>query len=195
MNFRDHERIEIRFGGSGGQGLVLASIILAEALAEEDYHVITSESHGIEARGGASLGELICSRGEVYDLNVQEPDIFITIHQEATTKHYKTIKKDALVIVDSFMVKDIPPFDSRNVYAFPFTQLVKEKLDTTLPTNIAFLGTLTAMTDLIKLETMKKSVLNRVPPRFKELNTTAFELGIELAKNAKPITIESEVVA
>jgi 2-oxoglutarate ferredoxin oxidoreductase subunit gamma len=58
MKLKEQEKVEIRFSGTGGQGLVLASIILAEALMMDGFNIITGESHGIEARGGASSAEI-----------------------------------------------------------------------------------------------------------------------------------------
>jgi 2-oxoglutarate ferredoxin oxidoreductase subunit gamma len=191
MKFRDLESIEIRFTGTGGQGLVLASIILADALAQEEYSVVTSESHGVEARGGTSVAEMVCSRGDIYDLTVLLPDIFIGIAQKAVDKYFKKIKEDALVIIDSYTVKEIPPFNSKNVYTFPYTQIVRDELKTTLPANIAFLGSLSALSDLVDKKTMKDAVLRRVPERFRDVNAKAFEIGYELAINAQPVTIDN----
>ncbi len=195
MKFRDRESIEIRFTGTGGQGLVLASVILADALAQEEYSVVTAESHGVEARGGTSVAELVCSRNELYDLTVLLPDIFVGIAQKAVDKYFRKIKEDALVIIDSYTVEELPPFNSKNVFAFPFTKIVRDELKTTLPANIAFLGTLSALSDLVDKKTMEDAVLRRVPERFKDVNGKAFEIGYELGINAKPVTVASEVSA
>lgn len=187
MNFNDQDEIEIRFSGTGGQGLVLASIILGEAMVKEGFNVIQGESHGIEARGTATRGEIIASKKEIYNLSVELPDIFVSISQDACTKYYKQIKKNALVIVDSSMVNDLPTFNSKSVYVFPFTELLKERLNTTLPTNIAFLGTLIGLTNLTPVRTMEKAILNRVPKGSGSMNLKAFRLGLELAKGAKTL--------
>ena len=182
MNFKEQNKIEIRFSGTGGQGLVLASIILAEALMMDGFNVITGESHGIEARGGASCAEIITSKEDIYDLSVTMPDILIAISQQACNKYYKKIKKGALIIIDSFMVKDVPIFNSKNVYALPFTKLVKEELGTILPTNICFLGAFIGLSKITKIDTIKKAILNRVPKNSRSINLKAFELGFSLAK-------------
>ena len=150
-NFNEQKKAEIRFSGTGGQGLVLASIILAEALMMDGFNVITAESHGIEARGGASSAEIIASKGDIYNLSVTQPDILVVISQQACDKYYKNVKKDALVIVDSSIIKKMPVFDSKNVYLLPFTKLVKEELNTILPTNICFLGALVGISKIVKI--------------------------------------------
>ena len=87
MKFNEKEKIEIRFSGTGGQGLVLASIILAEALMLDGFNITTGESHGIEARGGASSAEVIASQKEIFDLSVTFPDILVAISQQAYDKY------------------------------------------------------------------------------------------------------------
>ncbi len=184
MKIKEQERLEIRFGGTGGQGLVLASIILAEAMVKEGYNVIQGESHGIEARGGASRGELIAARGEIYDLSVKLPDIFVGISQEASNKYAADIRKDALVIIDSSTVKESPVVDSQHVYHYPFTSMALDELGTALPTNIIFLGALTGLSEIAAFETMEASILNRIPKGTEDVNLKAFELGYQLREEA-----------
>jgi 2-oxoglutarate ferredoxin oxidoreductase subunit gamma len=183
MKFKDLDRTELRFSGTGGQGLVLASIIMAEALMMSDYNVIQGESHGIEARGGASRGELIASKGEIYDLTVKEPIVFVTISQESCNKYYKNIYPDALVVIDSSLVKNIPTdINSKNIFKLPFNDTIQKELGTNLPTNIAFLGALAELLDIINHENLKNAIINRVPKDSKELNLKAFDIGMKLAK-------------
>jgi 2-oxoglutarate ferredoxin oxidoreductase subunit gamma len=183
MDFKDLERIEIRFGGTGGQGLVLASYILAEAMMMSGYNIIQGESHGIEARGGISIGELIASKGEIYDLMVKKPNIFVTISQESFNKHYKNIYPEALVVIDSSLVKNIPTdINSSNVFKLPFHDTIQQELGTGLPINISFLGALAELTDIVTPENLKEAISNRVPKDSKELNLKAFDIGTKLAK-------------
>ncbi len=189
MNYKDQTHIEIRFGGYGGQGLVLASIIMAEALIEEGYNIIQGQSHGIEARGSTSRGELIASKEEIYDLMLKSPDIFLALSDEACHKYYDQIKKDALVILDSSEVKNIPSLNSKNVYTFPITQLLKDRFNNSLPANICFLGAIAGLTDLTSVGNMKSAILKRVPKAYQELNINAFNLGLELTASAEPLQI------
>jgi len=189
MNYKDQSHIEIRFSGFGGQGLVLASIIMAEAMIEEGFNIIQGQSHGIEARGGTSRGELIASKEEIYDLMLERPDIFLAMSEKACNKYYDQIKKDALVILDSSRIKQIPTFNSCNVYAFPITRLLKEKFNNVLPANICFLGAIVRLTGITTEEDMKAAILKRIPKASQELNVKAFTLGLELASSAIPLTM------
>lgn len=182
MKFKEQEKIEIRFSGTGGQGLVLASIILAEALINDGFNIITGESHGIEARGGASSAEIIASKNEIFDLSVTLPDILVAISQKAYDKYGKKIKKDTLVILDSSLIKNESIPDSENVHAFPFTIIVREELGTILPTNICFLGALVAVSKIVSTGSIRKAILDRVPKNSGSINLKAFELGFSLIK-------------
>ena len=182
MKFKEQEKIEIRFSGTGGQGLVLASIILAEALMMDGFNIISGESHGIEARGGASSAEIIASKKEILDLSVTLPDILVSISQQAYDKYSKKIKKDSLVILDSSLIESDSIQENKNIYAFPFTEIVRENLGTTLPTNICFLGALVGISKIVSLDSMKKAILNRVPKKSSNTNLKAFELGYSLIK-------------
>jgi len=179
MKLKEQEKVEIRFSGTGGQGLVLASIILAEALMIDGFNIITVESHGIEARGGASSAD----KKEIFDLSVTLPDILVAISQQAYDRYDKKVKKDTLVILeDSSLIKSESIPDSENVQAFPFTRLVREELGTTLPTNICFLGALVGISKIVSMDSIKKSILNRVPKSSGSINLKAFELGFSLVK-------------
>jgi len=182
MKFKEQEKTEIRFSGTGGQGLVLASIIFAEALMMDGFNIISGESHGIEARGGASSAEIIASKKDIFDLSVTLPDILVAISQQAYDKYSKNIKKDSLVILDSSQIKTEFIPDSEDVHAFPFTRLVREELGTTLPTNICFLGALVAISKIVNIDSIKKAILNRVPEKSGSINLKAFELGYSLIK-------------
>jgi len=182
MKLKEKEKIEIRFSGTGGQGLVLASIILAEALMMDDFNIITGESHGIEARGGASSAEIIASKKEIFDLSVTLPDILVAISQQAYNKYGKKIKKDTLIILDSSLVESESIPDSVNIHAFPFTSLIREELGTTLPTNICFLGALVGIGKIVSMDSIRKAILNRVPKNSGSINLKAFELGFSLIK-------------
>jgi len=185
VKFNELEQLEVRFSGSGGQGLVLASIIFADILVDRGYNVIQGESHGIEARGGASRGEVIGSKSEITDLSVSKPDIFVSLSQESLNKYYKDVKQESLVLIDSFLVKEIPEIDSSNVFLLPFTKRTKEKLNSVIPANIAFLGVIAELTQINDRESYGRAIKYRVPEGTKEMNLEAFKLGVEMAEELK----------
>ncbi len=175
------DRLEVRFSGTGGQGLVLASIIIAEACMKDGYNVVQGESHGIEARGGACRGEVVISPDKIFDLSVHIPDIFVVLSQEACDNYYGELKEDSTVIIDSFKVKNIPEdIISNDIYKAPLTISVEEELGTTLPTNIAAIGMMNEVIGITGDNVMKEAISEMVPEGTEKMNDEAYKLGKSL---------------
>src|SRR5512136_882491 len=95
------KRTEVRMAGEGGQGMILAGIILAEAAGiYGGKNVVQTQSYGPEARGGASKSEVVISDGEIDHPEVLEADIVVTLSQEAYDKYAASLKPGGLLIVD-----------------------------------------------------------------------------------------------
>src|SRR5512136_3011541 len=94
-------RTEIRLAGEGGQGMILAGIILAEAAAIYDGKMaVQTQSYGPEARGGASKSEVVIADGEIDHPEVLSADVVVALSQEAYNKYAVCIKPGGLLIVD-----------------------------------------------------------------------------------------------
>src|SRR5690554_1689089 len=109
---------EIRLSGSGGQGIILAAIILAEACILNGKNVIQTQAYGPEARGGASKAEVIVSEDQIDYPKVINPDIVLAMTQEAADKHAAALKQNGILLVDSTFVKTIPK-DVQQLYQIP----------------------------------------------------------------------------
>lgn len=177
------EEYQVRLSGFGGQGMVLAGIILGEAVAlYEDKYAVQSQSYGPEARGGASRSEIIISADEVDLLEVTAPDLLLALSQEACDKYIVDLKQDALVIIDSEFVKNPPGVNK--IYALPITKIAREKLGKTIVANMVALGVVASITGIVGKEALEKAVVNRVPKGTEELNVRAIRLGFEAAKDS-----------
>jgi 2-oxoglutarate ferredoxin oxidoreductase subunit gamma len=178
------ERVGFRLSGSGGQGILLAAAILAEAAAALDKRVVQTQSYGPEARGGASKSEVIIA-GEAIDYpEVQRPDVSLVLSQAAYDKYAGDTRPGGLLIYDSGLVEVDP--DDRGVVrcGLPFTQVASDDLGKKVVTNIVALGALAAISRVLPVDGVREAVLNRVPARFKELNGQAFDLGTRLGEEA-----------
>ena len=106
------KRTEIRLAGEGGQGMILAGIILAEAAAIYDgKKAVQTQSYGPEARGGASRSEVVISDGEIDHPEVLSADVVVALSQAAYNKFAKTVHPDGLLIVDEDQVKTPADFN------------------------------------------------------------------------------------
>jgi 2-oxoglutarate ferredoxin oxidoreductase subunit gamma len=178
-------RYEIRFSGAGGQGLILAGVIMAEAASiYQGIQAVQSQSYGPEARGGASKSEVIISDGPIDYPKATVVDALLALTQEACDKYSSDLKQGGVLLIDSDLVKK-QPVGSFNVVSFPITNTAKNEIGREIVTNIVALGAMVALTGVVTKENAEKAVLARVPEAFLELNKKAFNLGYEKAMAAK----------
>ena len=168
-------RKELRLSGSGGQGVITAAIILAQAAVDEGKEAVQSQSYGPEARGGASKSEVIISDEPVYHPHVRQPDIVLAMTQKAADKYYKDLHPDGLLILDEQLVPNPPAF--AHTIRIPITKLAVEEAGRKLFANIVALGALVHLTGIVQFDSIKKAVANRVPPHTVEQNMKALQLG------------------
>jgi 2-oxoglutarate ferredoxin oxidoreductase subunit gamma len=177
------DRCEIRLSGSGGQGMVLAGMILAEAMGINDgKNVVQTQSYGPEARGGASRSDLVVSSKEIYYPKPIQLDLLLCLTQESCDAYYQALKEDGILIVDSGLVTQLP---AREVYAFPFTQLARERIGTPMVANIIALGTIASLTKVVSKKGLSEAVQRRAPKGTEEKNLQALEIGFELTRKKR----------
>jgi len=173
------DRYEIRLSGSGGQGIILASVILAEALAlHEQRQVAQTQSYGPEARGGRCKAEVVVSDRPIDYPKVIKVDLLLAMTQEACDAYSHDFKSDGLLLVDSTFVEQVPT--SRAV-AIPFTRIAREQIGNAIAANMTALGAIAVFCPLVTAKSLEKALLNRVPAGTKALNRQAFRAGVKAA--------------
>ena len=183
MDSESEDRYEIRLSGSGGQGLVFAGTILAEAIGIYDgKNVAQTQSYGPEARGGASRSDIVISSGEIYYPKSLRLDLLLALTQESCDRYFMKLKEDGILILDSDLVNQPP---ARDFYSFPFTRITKERLGTSIVANVVALGTIAALSKVVSKESLIEAVKKRAPKGTEKLNLSALELGYELARKRK----------
>jgi 2-oxoglutarate ferredoxin oxidoreductase subunit gamma len=173
---------EIRICGFGGQGIILAGFIIGKAASVfMDYHAVQSQSYGPEARGGAARSEVIISDEKIGYPRPMGVDLLVAMSQEAFDTYRDDIREDTTIIIDPDLVTrhDI----GRPIYKIR-AQKIAEELGNRIVTNIVMVGASTAIFGLLDPEAVKKSVIDSVPKKFRELNVKAFEKGLEAGRNA-----------
>jgi 2-oxoglutarate ferredoxin oxidoreductase subunit gamma len=169
-------RHEVRLAGFGGQGIVMAGYILGKAAALYDNKdAVFSQSYGPEARGGACAAEIIIDEGGVDYPVLTNPDILVLMSQEAAVKYSGGLAENAVVLVDQDLVNTN---GGRPVFGAPFTALA-EQLGRRMVANIAMLGFLTAVTEIVSVEAMEEAIRTTVPEKTIDLNLRAFRAGYE----------------
>lgn len=178
------ERYELRFSGAGGQGLITAGIILAEAASiVEGKYAVQSQSYGPEARGGASKSEVIISDDPIDYPKATVVDACLAMTQVAADKYANGIKPGGLLLIDSDFVKNVPEGDFK-VVKIPIMRTAKEDIGREIVANVVALGAMIALTDVVDRESGLTAVLSKVPEAFTELNRKAYSLGFDKVKEA-----------
>lgn len=174
---------EIVLSGTGGQGLILAGQILADAVIRDGKNTVQTQSYGPEARGGASKAEVIISDGEIDYPKVTKPDILLVMSREALKKYASGINENGILIIDDTFITDQLPRGA-NVFAMPYTRIAKENLGKEMFANVVALGALAAITGIVTKESLQSALMSRIPPGSEALNKKALELGWKSADQA-----------
>ena len=121
-------RYEMRFAGSGGQGVILASVILAEAAVIAGLNTVQSQAYGPEARGGVSKAETVLSREKIWYTKVTRPDFLLALTQASLNTYSKTLAEGAVVMMDDGL--DCPEaLDKSRVIAIPILRKLWKNVD------------------------------------------------------------------
>jgi 2-oxoglutarate ferredoxin oxidoreductase subunit gamma len=191
------DRYEIRLSGSGGQGLVLAGLILAEASGiYEGKHVVQTVSYGPAARGGTSRADVVVSDKEIDYPKAMALDILLAMNQMACDESAEELKPAGLLVVDSQLV---PQVAYPRTVRIPFTKIAKEKCGREQMANIVALGALSKLipvtplgAGVITLESMEAAVMARIPKGTEKQNRLAFDEGVKAAEEIQKTLVFEE---
>ncbi len=175
------EKCRLVFTGSGGQGVITAAIVLAEAAAlYENLNATQAQSYGQEARGGATRSDVIIAKSEIRYPKVIQPDVLVCLTQEAYGKFSSIVRPGGILLTDSRFVAVRTSVDAQLVQ-LPLYESVMEQIGKPIVFNICVLGTILGLIDLISPDSVMKVLAERFP-RGIDLNRQALNLGLELGK-------------
>lgn len=170
-------RYEVRFSGSGGQGLITAAVIFAEAIGVNGgKYVCQTQSYGPEARGGKSKAEVVISDEPIDYPKAMELDILLAMNQAACDAYFFDLHPNGLLIVDSTLVEQFP---TSRIIAIPFTEIAREEIGKVMVANMIALGTVGVLSGQVSVDDLERSLLLRIPPGTEELNKRALHRGVE----------------
>jgi 2-oxoglutarate ferredoxin oxidoreductase subunit gamma len=171
------------FSGSGGQGVITAAIILAEAaVLYEKLIAVQSQSYGPEARGGSTRTDVIIADSQIYFPKVTQPNVLVCLTQESYNKFYPIIRPGGTLITDTRFVKTERKVDARQIELGMY-QAVMDAIGKPIVFNICMLGAVIAITGLVKPESIIRVLETRIPPSFLEMNRKALDIGIRIVQN------------
>ena len=188
------DRYEIRFAGSGGQGIIMAALIFAEAAGVYDgKYVCQTQSYGPEARGGNSKAEVVVSKEVIDYPKATKLDLLLAMNQAACDTNFQDLKPDGLLVVDSTLVDQVP---TSRVVPIPFTKIAIREAGRELVANMVALGAAGYLTQVVSLKSLELALVARVPKGTEKMNRKVFNAGIKAARkvdlNALPHSIIPE---
>jgi 2-oxoglutarate ferredoxin oxidoreductase subunit gamma len=173
------------FSGSGGQGVITAGIIFAEAaVLYENLNAVQSQSYGAEARGGSTRTDVIISESTIYYPKVIQPNVLVCLTQDAYNKFFRIIRPGGLLVTDMRFVKIQKKVDAQQ-RELAMYESVMEKIGKPIVFNICMLGAVLSMTELLNPESIMKVLETRIPSDFLEMNRRALDIGRELGEQYK----------
>jgi len=167
----------VRIAGRGGQGVMLAGFLLAQAAMTDGLHVVQTQSYGPEARLGAAKSDVIVSPTEIAYPEVVAPDVFLCLSHDAFAAFSDSARPGALSIIDE---RAAHGFETDEAIVLPLAETARE-CGAVLATNIVGLGALVALARPTSEQSMREALAARVAPESLTLNTAAFTAGLKLA--------------
>lgn len=170
--------INVRIAGAGGQGVILASVLLAKGYGiGESFNIAQTQSYGPEARGGACKAEVIISDEEIDYMKVDKADVFVALNQSGYNKYIDAVKEDAIILINSTLV------ESTNIphYKIEATRIAEE-MGNPYVVNIIVLGALTKLMPKVHFEAVVNEIRKNFSDGVAEINCKAFERGYEEIK-------------
>ncbi len=171
---------KFRFAGSGGMGVILGTIIMAEAALSERFNVVQTQSYGPEARGGMCKAEMIISRNEIDFPKIEKASCLVALTQKSLDRYINDLEPDGIVIADSTL--EIPDGYKGKYVQVPIIEITYDVVRKPITINIVALGAVNGILKLISDSALEQAVLCRVPKDTEELNKRALMEGKKLSE-------------
>lgn len=171
--------VEVRFSGSGGQGVLLMGMILAVAANYDRRSVVQTESYGPEARGGYSRSDVIISDHPIDYPMLDRADLLVALSQDSVDGYVRSLRRDGILIYDSGKITSPPAFPGITMSA-PFTRLAKEETGRPQTANVLTLGAVVGVTGIVSVQSLQTAVMEVVPKGTEELNGKALAKGLAI---------------
>ncbi len=189
-----NHRYEIRLSGSGGQGIILAALVLAEASGVFDRkEVCQTQSYGPEARGGKSRADVVISDTPIDYPKTRALDFLLAMNQAACDAYVKDLKPRGLLLVDTHGVEQLP---TDRAVAIPFQEIAIKRIGNEMTANMVAVGALGVLSQAVRIRSLEKALSQRVPPKSVEVNLKALRAGARAARkidlDALPGTVTPE---
>lgn len=175
---------ELRFTGSGGQGVILGTVIIAEAAYFDGKQAAQSQSYGPEARGGLCKAECIIDENPITFTKVGLPSLLLSLTQASFDKYSATLADDAIVVVDDQIEVPEELCKKHKVYKLHILLGATDIIKNPMAANIISVGAVNQIVGASSVEALEEAVLAHVPKGTEEVNLKALHYGMDLVVEA-----------
>lgn len=180
---KEKSNMNVRFSGFGGQGIILAGVIYGQGATLDGKNVVQTQSYGSASRGGACKCDIIISDEQIYELEFPNPDILISLSQQAYVKYSSQLKENGILIIDKDLVQTTQ--DHHFIHSVSFTDIAHKKFERKIIANMIVLGYLTPVAKLVSKKAIRQAISENVPSGTEDMNFRAYEYGYQLGKKIK----------
>jgi len=175
-------RFEIRIAGMGGQGIIMAAVMIGRAASIfGGKNVTLTQSYGPESRGGACKAEVIVSDERIDYPKVRQANLVAIMSEEAYQKNMPSSNGETTIIIDPDMVEEDQSHKSTRIFHVPATRIA-EGLGKRIVANMVMVGAIVALTDILDIGAVEKAIAKYTPRGTEKLNVNAFKSGYDLAR-------------
>ena len=178
---------QLRFTGVGGQGVLLAGEILAEAKIRAGGYGLKASTYTSQVRGGPTKVDILLDREEiVYPYaNEGEIDFMLSVAQLSYNQFKSGVKKGGIMVLEPNLVS--PSDEDRQnykIYEIPIITIAKEEVGNVVTQSVVALAATVVFTKCVDRDIVFETMISKVPKKVADLNTKAFELGEKYAIKA-----------
>ncbi len=174
-------RYEIRYGAVGGQGIITAGALLVDiAVEKENKYALESPTYTATVRGGPTKVDVIISDEKIIFPQASAIDFFVCTFQTPFDLYKGRVKDDAIVVVDSHLVKELGDTRNWKIYQVPIINETKKQLGNIVLTSVVTLSMTQKLTHVIEYQNMVDYIKEWAPKEFLDLNIKAIDVGRDL---------------
>ncbi len=175
------KRYEIRYAAVGGQGIITAGALLVDIVVKkENRYALESPTYTATVRGGPTKVDIIVSEEKIIFPHATAIDFFVCTDQVPYNLYKNRIKDDAIVIVDTHLVKEVGDTRNWKLYKIPIINETKKQVGNIVLTSVVTLSLTQKMTNIIDYNNMVEYIKSWAPKDFLDVNMKAIEVGRSL---------------
>ena len=171
---------DVRFAGLGGQGVVLAGLVLGQAAVVDGLYASGANSYGAQARGSVALAEIRLSDEPIDYPRVEDADLLVALSQDGYETCRDRVTEGGLVLYDSGLVKTAD--SGLKQLGFDVAAVARDELHSAQVANVIWVGVVAGATGWLGDDALREAIRLRVPERFLELNLQALDRGLEMGR-------------